>query len=307
MIKSLIIYLYKETSIGFLLIHPIKVAICFGKYWLISDARFIQKLYRKKFGVYPNLKNPKRLSEKIQWLKLNDRTPLHTICADKYKVRSYVKNKIGEEYLIPLVLETTNISEINAEDLPDCPVIVKANHDSGGTFIINDKIQIDFKKLQRHLRRVMAHNYYYENREWPYKNIKKRVIVEKLMIDDKYDQLYDYKIHCMNGKVKFVEIMTDRGSENGIKEHCLDINYNKQPFLFSYPQSDKAVDKPDNWNEMLEKAECLAQGLTYVRVDMYSVNGKTYFGEMTFHPHSGTGMYLQPREWDEKLGQMLKL
>lgn len=299
--------IYNRSLFSNLLLSPIIFLYRIYIYNLLTEKQFIKKMFKKRLGFVPDLENPKTLSEKIQWLKLNDRTTLHTMCADKFKVREYVKDKIGEEYLVPLVFETNSTKDIRIEKMPDYPVIIKTNHDSGGGNIVQNKYKTDFIKIQKELKTRLKKNYYKTSKEWPYKDIDRLIIVEKLLIDTRYpNELPDYKIHCINHKVNFIEIMTDR-STGAVKEYCLDINFNKQPFLFSYPQSSQPIQKPKKWDEMIKVAEILSEEFLYVRVDLYDVNDEIFFGELTFHPHSGIDMYMKPREWDLKLGQELTL
>ena len=191
----------------------------------LTDEEYIQMKYKEFLGRETDLINPILFTEKIQWLKLNERNDLYTKCADKYLVRDYVKEKIGSKYLIPLVFMTENYQEINQDNLPDYPVIIKTTHDSGGTFIVEDKTTFDFKKLQKELSRRLKQNFYLLNREWEYKNIKPRIIVEKLLKDDSGNsRLNDYKVHCFHGKSMFIQTIFDRGSET--KEDWYDVNWN---------------------------------------------------------------------------------
>ena len=178
--KSVIKKLYKETYIGKLLISPIKGLYDWYRFKIIPDDVYIKKVFEKNLGYKLNLQNPVTLNEKIQWLKLNDRTKLHTKCADKYAVREYVKEKIGEQYLIPLLYQTENHKDITDINMPDEPFIIKTNHDSGGVVIVKDKSSINWKQVQKELSLSMKNNYYYPGREWQYKNIKPSIVVEKL-------------------------------------------------------------------------------------------------------------------------------
>lgn len=174
---------------------PLKACYDFYRYRMISDRQFIRKRYKKILGRYPDLDNPQLFTEKLQWLKLNDRNPLMTICADKYRVREYIKEKIGEEYLIPLVFDTDNPDDIKAENLPDYPVIIKTNHGSGDVSVVLDKSATDFKAMRRKVRKNFKNNIFYLGREWEYKCIKPHIIVEKLLSDSSGNALLnDYKI-----------------------------------------------------------------------------------------------------------------
>ena len=289
-------YIYKETFLGKFL-EPVKWIYDIYRFRIIPEKMFIKHTYKKALGKYPNLENPKLFSEKIQWLKLNDRTPLHTICADKYRVREYVKEKIGEKYLIPLVLETKNVNDICEKNMPDYPVIVKTNHDSGGGYIIKDKTKADYKYIRKELKKRLRKNYYWGNKEWEYKNIEKRIIVEKLLKDKSgNDLLNDYKIYCFNGEPVYIQTLFDR--DTGVKETWYDLNWKKQNFCY-FSKEKKEVQKPNSLDKMIKSSKKLSKDFKYIRVDLYDVNNQVYFGELTFHPFSGNMMW-EPREWDRK-------
>ncbi|OYQ49635.1 hypothetical protein CHX27_01350 [Flavobacterium aurantiibacter] len=175
--KNQIKYLYENTYLKYPM-YPVKYAFDFYRFRLLPEEYFLKRRFKQVFGFNPDLKNPKSLSEKIQWLKLNDRTPLHTQCADKFKVREYVKDKVGEQYLVPLVFETKNVADINSNNIPDYPVAIKANHDSSGVVIVRDKNKENWDAIQKKLQSHLKVNYYYYDKEWPYKNIERRIIVE---------------------------------------------------------------------------------------------------------------------------------
>lgn len=273
----------------------------FFRYLFISDEKYIKYKFKKRFGYELDLENPKTINEKIQWLKINDRTNLHTICADKYKARDYVKAKIGEEYLIPLIFETTNAKDINENNLPNYPVIAKVNHSRGG-FIIKNKNNADYENIQKKLSYELKNNFYYRTREWQYKNIKPRIVVEKLLLDENYDIPIDYKIWCMNNKIITIQVDT------GVNEHIItffDANWRKCNFSKNYPTANK-IPKPNNFEKMKDIALKLSKDFKFVRVDLYTIKNKIYFGELTFHPESGFGAF-KPAEADLELGMKLKL
>lgn len=299
-------YYYNSTFGYYLLYLPQKI---WNKYRVLrdnklSDEELIKIKYKEFLGKQPNLENPKLFTEKIQWLKLNDRRDLYTLCADKYLVRNYVEEKIGSKYLIPLVFMTENYKDINQNELPDYPTIVKTTHDSGGTFIIQDKKTFDFKRLQRELFQRLKNNFYYLNREWEYKNIKPRIIVEKLLKDDSGNkQLNDYKIYCFHGKPMFIQTIFDRGLET--KEDWYDTNWNLLDVYYFSPIK-KNVEKPKVLKDLLNVAEKLSQDFPYVRVDLYVANNQIYFGELTFRPYGGF-MKFVPESFDVELGNYLNL
>jgi hypothetical protein len=199
---------------------------------------------------------------------------------------------------------TENCSDINQYNLPDYPVIVKTTHDSGGTFIIHDKNKVDFKKVQKFFTLRLNINYYYLHREWEYKNIKPRIIVEKLFNDEiGSEKLNDYKIHCFHGKPKFIQTIFDRGAET--KEDWFDIDWNPLDVYYFSPIK-KKVHKPKLANELLSVSEILSQDFPYVRVDLYIVENKIFFGELTFRPFGGF-MSFVPKSFDIQLGNYLNL
>lgn len=299
-------YYYNSTFGYYLLYIPQKI---WNKYRVLrdnklSDEELIKIKYKEFLNKDADLENPRLFTEKIQWLKLNDRNDLYTQCADKYLVRNYVEEKVGSKYLIPLVFMTENYKDINPDKLPEYPVIVKTTHDSGGTFIIQDKKTFDFKRLQRELAQRLKNNFYYLNREWEYKNIKPRIIVEKLLKDDSGNkQLNDYKIHCFHGKPMFIQTIFDRGVET--KEDWYDTDWNLLDVYYFSPLK-KHVEKPQVLEELLSVAKKLSQDFPYVRVDLYVANNHIYFGELTFRPYGGF-MKFVPESFDMDLGNYLIL
>lgn len=272
------------------------------RYILIPDEKYIKYKFKKRFGYELNINNPRTINEKIQWLKLFDRTPLHTQCADKYLVREYIKKIIGEEYLIPLVFNTFEVKDINIENLPNYPVVIKVNH-ARGAFLVRDKNNIDLKNIQKKLNSELNTNFYYRTREWQYKNIKPRIVVEKMLLDEKENLPIDYKIWCMNGKVIMFQV--DTGSEGNHIITFFDKNWKTFSFKKNYP-TDQNVKIPNNLEEMSTVAEKLSKDFLFVRVDLYNINNKVYFGELTFHPESGFGKFY-PENTDLELGEKLNL
>jgi hypothetical protein len=295
-------YLYDKTSLKYPM-YPIKYLFDIYRFKLLPETYVIRTRFKKSFGVKLDLKHPKTLNEKIQWLKLNDRTPLHTICADKFKVRSYVEEKIGEKYLVPLVFETKNVKDICERKMPDYPVIIKTNHDSSGGIIIKDKVKQDWAQIQKKLRNLLKRNYYYYDKEWQYKNIERRIIVEKLLISENGGIPFDYKVHCFNGKPHFIQVDMDRMVKH--KRNLYTPQWEKIEAQLMYP-SGKDVKRPTELNSMLELASSLAKEFIYARVDFYAIRNEIYFGEITFHPEGGYGNF-SPREYDLKFGSNLKL
>ena len=280
---------------------------------LVPDKVLLENRFKRNHGHKPNLKDPKTLNEKIVWLKLYDRTPLHTQCADKFAVREYVSNKIGEHYLVPLYYHTLDPKDIGPEKLPDTPCIIKANHDSSGGVFVYDKAAINWGEVQKGFEKRLKNNYYWNSQEWQYKNIKPRIIVEKLLQDKNGNIPFDYKLHCFNGKVRMIQVDMGRGT-NHHHRNWLNPNWEREPYKWSSPKgngiytdpSDEDPEKPKSLAQMIRLAEILAAPFCYVRVDWYDVDGKLFFGELTFH-HDGGMQAILPKIWDERLGSELKL
>lgn len=304
--------LYYRYKLIHLLILPFKVVFDFFRFRILPDKAFLKKHFRQVHGRELNLENPVLLSEKIQWLKLNDNRPVLTLCADKYKVREYITEKIGSQYLVPLIFETKNPREIVADILPDYPVIIKTNNNSGGNIIVYHKDQTDYPHLHKKLLRLMHQNFYYTTKENQYKNIVPRIVIEKLLFDDQGNLPMDYKFHCFNGKVEFIQLDIDRFTNH--KRNFYDVHWKLLPFTWSrhvdgkpiWENSDMKFTAPYSINEMISIAEILAKDFKYVRADLYYHLGKVYFGELTFH-HGGGNEIFRPLEYDEIYGQKLQL
>lgn len=271
----------------------------------IDDKSFLEILYKRKFGKNLNLEDPKTFNEKMQWLKLYDRNPKYTNMVDKYEAKKYVSNIIGKEYIIPTLGIWDKFEDIDFKKLPNT-FVLKPTHTSGNVFICKDKNQIDYKKLKKGVDKWLKRNYYYTGREWPYKNIKPRIIAETYMKNKDEVGLKDYKLMCFNGKVKCSFVCSNRNSKEGLNVDFYDLNWNKMPFTRHYPNSKENIKKPINYELMIELSEKLAADIPFVRVDFYEVNGKLYFGELTFYPGSGFEEFY-PEEYDKILGDMLEL
>ncbi|MFX0558425.1 ATP-grasp fold amidoligase family protein [Maribacter sp. CXY002] len=284
---------------------------CFENF--LSDKAFAQKKFKTGMGYKLNLESPTSLNEKINWLMLHDRTPLHTICADKYAVRAHVTKKIGDEYLVPLLFHTDDPSRLTPENLPEIPFIIKTNHNSAGLEIVYDKQKTNWSKVRDKFTQLLKQNYFTASRQWQYKNIPPRIVVEKLLSDNHGNLPEDYKFHCFNGKVRMISVDKDRNT-NIHSRTWHDINWIRQPFSWSNKRKNNAgytdpldhdLPKPKSLEKMITLSEKLAEDFDYVRVDWYNIEGKIYFGEITFH-HSGGRCPILPKEWDINLGQELK-
>lgn len=271
----------------------------------IPDKLYLKLMYRFIMGKKLNLNNPKTFNEKLQWLKLYSRDPLYTTLVDKYAVKEYVANVIGEDYIIPTIGVYEKFDDIDFSTLPD-KFVIKCTHDSGGVVVCKDKSKLDVAIAREKISKCLKRNFYYIGREWPYKNVKPRIIIEEFMEDDKNEDLNDYKFMCFNGKVKCSFVCSDRRSKDGLKVTFFDLDWNKMPFQRHYPTSKKEIPKPVNYDKMIQLSEKLAKDLPFARVDFYEVNGKVYFGEITFFPGNGTEEFT-PEEWDYTMGSWINL
>ena len=288
------------------IIHPERILLKLDELGLIclSDAVFLKIKYKLMLGKKLNLKNPKTFNEKLQWLKLHDRQPIYTRMVDKYEVKKYVADIIGDECIIPTIGVYDKFDDIDFDKLPN-QFVIKCTHDSGGLVVCKDKKKIDIMVAKEKIEKCLKRNFYRTGREWPYKNVKPRIIIEKYMKDSKSAELIDYKIMCFNGKAKMLFTCTERFGD-GLKVTFFDLDWNRLPFERHYPASKKMISRPKNLQKMIELSEKLAKNIPFVRIDWYEINGKVYFGEYTFYPGCGTEEF-SPEKWDRKLGDMIDL
>ena len=272
---------------------------------VLSDKALTKIKYRAAMGKKLNLENPQTFNEKLQWLKLYNRKPEYTRMVDKYGVREYIKEKIGEEYLIPLLGVWDKFSDIDFDKLPD-KFVLKATHDSGNIVICKKKADFNIKAAEKKLNKALKTKFFYRSREWPYKNVKPRIIAEEFMIDERDGELRDYKFFCTNGRVDNVMVCAERESGD-TKYYFFDkdwnlLKYNKR----ALSRPNHGLEAPKKLAEMFEIASKLSEGLPFLRVDLYHCNGKIYFGELTFYPASGFDSNLQP-ETDKYFGSLIDL
>lgn len=270
---------------------------------LLSDKIFLKLKYLYIFHKKLDLKSPETFNEKLQWLKLYNRNPLYTQLVDKLLVRNYVEKRIGKGYLIPLLGVWENFSEINFDKLPK-EFVLKPNHTSGDIFICHNKADINYRELEKLICYWLRRDYYKLHREWPYKDVKRKIIAETLLKTEGNKSLIDYKFFCFNGVPKIMFVATDRGIDT--KFDFFDMDFNHLDLINGHPNAKQIINKPKNFEKMKILAAKLSKDIPHVRVDFYEVNGKVYFGEMTFFHWSGFVKF-EPEEWDYKLGKMLDL
>lgn len=271
-----------------------------------SDKFYLKLQYRLIFNRKLDLKNPQTYNEKLQWLKLYDRRPEYSMLVDKYRVKKYVAERIGSEYVIPTLGVWDGFDEIDFSSLPD-RFVLKCTHDSGGLIICRNAASLDKNAAREKIERSLKRDFYKLAREWPYKNVPRKIIAEQYMEDDATEELRDYKFFCFDGVPKAMFIATDRQkSGEEVKFDYFDMEYNHLSCRQRHPNAKVPPEKPSCFEEMKELAAKLSAGIPHVRVDFYEVNGKIYFGEMTFF-HFGGMVPFEPEEWDDAFGSWLKL
>ena len=266
---------------------------------------FLKRMYKIQMGKELDLENPVYYTEKLQWLKLYDHRPEYTTMVDKYAVKEYVAGRIGEQYVIPLLGVWERADQIDFDALPS-QFVLKTTHDSGALVICKDKSKLDKQAAIKKLDHFMQRRYYDCNREWPYKNVKPRIIAEKYMEDSSYKELRDYKFFTFGGVPKVLYIAQGRGKGEPTVADFFDMDFNHLPFTIDHDMADVPPDKPVCFEEMKRLAALLSEGTPQLRVDFYEVDGKVYFGEMTFFHCSGMEAF-HPQEWDKIFGEWVTL
>lgn len=281
--------------------------------WM-DDKTYLKLVYRGHFGKKLNLDNPITFNEKLQWLKLYNRKPEYTIMVDKVKAKEYVANIIGEEHIIPTLGVWDDPDDIDFDKLPN-QFVLKCNHNSGiGLCICKDKSKLDIEKVKEGLRKGLKENFYLMGREWPYKNVPRKILAEKYMVDSEYDkkaigkedlqELHDYKFFCFNGEPKVLFVSSDR-----TKKVCFDyydMSLNHLDLKQGGDNYNGHIALPEHFEEMKSLAEKISANIPHVRTDFYEINNEVYFGELTFFDSSGFAKF-EPENWDERLGKLIVL
>ena len=274
----------------------------------LPDKPYLRLFYFSTTGRGINFKNPVGYNEKLQWLKVNDKRPEYGPLVDKLAVREHINEVLGEGHMFPLLGYWKSFDEIDFSQLPD-QFVLKCNHDSGSTKVIWDKnslTQEDLADLKQFYTRRLKKDFFYADREYPYKGLKRYIMAEKLMIDEKHPQksIEDYKFFCFNGEPKIMFVATDRNID--CKFDFYDMDFNHLDIYNIHPNTDKVIEKPTMFEEMKEIAGRLSKGMRQVRIDLYELNGKIYFGEYTFF-HGGGFQLFKPEEWERRLGDWIDL
>ncbi len=277
-----------------------------GKYDSMPDEAYLKRKFKASIGQELDLDNPQSFNEKLQWLKLYNRRPEYTMMVDKYKVRDYIAEKLGEEYLIPLLGVWDDPDEIDFDALPN-QFVLKCNHNSGlGMCICKDKSKLDIPKVKEELRKGLAEDYYLTGREWPYKDVPRKIVCEKYMVDESGTELKDYKLLCFDGEPKLIEIHRGRFGEHTQDFYDaetwerLDI---QQPDM---PMAEHPMQKPAFADQMVALSRVLAKDIPHVRVDWYFAENRLYFGELTFFDGAGFDSFIDVKD-DLLLGNYITL
>ena len=270
--------------------------------WM-SDKFYICTLWRMVMGYKLDLKNPQTFNEKLQWLKLYDHNPLYTTLVDKLRVKDWVAEKIGAQYVIPTLAVYNSVDEIDLDKLPE-QFVLKCNHDSGSVFVCKDKSTFNLIEVKNKLGEALKRNFYYEAREWPYKNVKPCIFAEAYMQEDNGD-LLDYKVFNFNGEPKLIQVDFDRFKEH--KRNLYDIAWNIIEAKINFPNNTKKkIDRPCKLDDLLNLSRVLSRGLIHVRTDFYLINNQVYFGEMTFY-HGAGYERIVPDTFHEYMGELIEL
>ena len=293
------------------LMNPRRVAIyilCHYLAPLLPDGVYLKVLFWLSMGYWPNIDNPQTFNEKLQWLKLYNRKPEYTQMVDKAAVKKYVSDIIGEEYIIPTIGVWDSVEDIDFANLPN-QFVLKTTNGGGNTGVVicKDKSTFDIKSAKRKLKKSLQISIYRRFREWPYKDVNSRIMAEEYMVDESGYELKDYKWLCFDGEPKALFVATDRavhGEET--KFDFFDTEFNHLTLTNGHPNSHKPIAKPLGFERMKVLAAKLSAGHPHLRVDFYDINGKIYFGELTFFHFSGMVPF-EPKEWDYKLGALIKL
>ena len=276
---------------------------------LLPDETLVRLEFFYNLGRFPDLRNPRTLNEKIQWIKLYDRNPLMTLCTDKYEVRKIVESKVGAHVLNELYGVFESVDEIDFDSLPES-FVFKATHGSGWNIIVKDKSVFEREKAKEKMRKWLGGSFYSKKREWAYKDIKPRIICEKYM-ENKDGSLNDYKFYCFNGNPHFIQVDVDRYTGHSRAYYSPDwqkldffmVKNTKRKKILPY---EKELKPPESLADMVEVVRTLSSDFRFARVDMYDVGGKAVFGEVTFYPSNGGGKF-SPERLDEEFGDLIRL
>lgn len=270
----------------------------------VNDELYLKIAFKIRTGKSLNLKDPVLFNEKLQWLKLYDRKSIYSLMVDKYEAKKYVANIIGEKYIIPTIGVWDKVEDIDFKSLPR-QFVLKCTHDSGGVIICKDKNKLSIEDTRKKLKQGLKYNFYGSLREWPYKNIKPRIIGEKFMQNKEDANLNVYKIFCFSGEPTIIQAIQNDKTDYETIDY-FDTNWNVLNLRQNFPNSQKKLSKPKKLLEMLFLSRKLSKNLPFIRIDFYEVNGFVYFSEFTFYSDGGMENFY-PEEWDKILGDKIIL
>lgn len=271
----------------------------------LDDEAYIKYKYKNIFGYAPNLDEPLSFNEKNNWRKLHDRNPLYTSMVDKIEIKNIIKERIGEEHTFRMIDQWDRPEDIDVFNLPE-KFVLKANH-AGGVIVCRDKSKFNRHRVINELKKALKVDYFLYSREWPYKNVKRRILCEEYMGEN----LTDFKNYCFNGKLGYTFVWENESRADGRKPEAYfcgayDREWTKSEIDIDYPSKNKVVEKPEVYDEMVRICESMSNGIPFVRVDCYIIDNKIYVGEMTFFPWGGF-MKFKDEKWDKMLGEMEEL
>lgn len=289
--------------------HPrnlVQLLIGKGYFNWMPDKAYVKLNYWSVIGKRLNLKNPVTYCEKLQWIKLYDHNPDYNRMVDKYTAKEFAAERIGWDHIIPTLGVWDRIEDVDFDALPE-RFVIKTTHDSGGVVICKDKSKLDIAAAKTKLSKSLTRNFYRYTREWPYKDVKPRIIAEEYIEDKRSGELHDYKFYCFNGECKIMLVISDRENPDGFKVDFFDMDQNFLEVKFEHQDRSVVPPKlPDTFNEMRRLAEILSKDIPHVRVDFYEIEGRILFGEMTFFSSSGTNPFC-PEEWNIRAGSWITL
>lgn len=271
---------------------------------VLPDGTYLRLRYLIAFRKPLHLKNPRTFNEKLQWLKLYDRNPEYTRMVDKFEAKKYVAERIGEEYIVPTLGVWDRFDEIDFDALPD-QFVLKCTHDSGGLVICKDKKSLDLDAAREKITACLKENYYWDYREWPYKNVKPRIIAEPYLRDDETGELRDYKFYTFGGEVKALLIISGRDTPDAGGDY-FDAEFHHLDMQWGYKNAKTLPAPPKSMEDMIRLAQLLSKSTPELRVDFYEINGKPFFGEMTFFDGGGLEKIV-PEKWDRIFGDWVTL
>ena len=283
-----------------------RVLIKLGYYDSLSDEEFLKKVFPKYMGYPLDLENPKTFSEKLQWLKVNYREPIQIVMVDKHEAKDFIAQRVGDQYIIPTLAIWDSVEDIDFDALPN-QFVLKCTHDSGGIVICKDKSSLDREAAKAKLSASLQRDYSRISREWPYKDVPRRIIAEEYLSELGSNEILDYKMYCFHGKPKSTVVCSNRFSKTGTRMNFYDIDWNPMGIHFGhYPPVSTEFTRPETYEEMLRLATELSKDCPFLRVDFYEIKGRLYIGELTFFPGAGFEKF-RPMTKDYELGEWLHL